>query len=109
VFKLQIACTRKEKESRTSTLSHDDLYINHEVRSSHLKWMPQGEQGAVFADKLQAPTNGDIVLAKMRPGQEIDMECHAVKGVGKDHAKFSPVGTFFLFSRFVFRILRLFI
>jgi DNA-directed RNA polymerase I and III subunit RPAC1 len=70
--------------------------------------MPQGEQGAVFAHKLLAPTNRDIVLAKMRPGQEIDMECHAVKGVGKDHAKFSPVGTFF-FSLFAFRMLGLFI
>ena len=26
--------------------------------------------------------------------QEIDVKMHAVKGIGKDHAKFSPVGTF---------------
>jgi DNA-directed RNA polymerase I and III subunit RPAC1 len=38
------------------------------------------------------PTNPNIVLAKLRPGQEIDMELHAVKSVGKDHAKFCPVG-----------------
>ena len=25
--------------------------------------------------------------------QEIDVRCHAVKGIGKDHAKFSPVAT----------------
>ena len=31
----------------------------------------------------------------MRPGQGVEMEMHAVKGFGKDHAKFSPaVGTF---------------
>ena len=36
----------------------------------------------------------DIVLAKLRPGQEIEMELHAIKGVGKEHAKWSAVGTF---------------
>ena len=35
----------------------------------------------------------DILLAKMRPGQCIDLEAHAVKGVGSDHAKWSPVAT----------------
>lgn len=28
----------------------------------------------------------------MRPGQEIHAFMHAVKGIGRDHAKFSPVG-----------------
>ncbi|KAJ7122596.1 hypothetical protein C8R43DRAFT_899885, partial [Mycena crocata] len=40
-----------------------------------------------------APTNPNIVLAKLRPGQQVDITLHAVKGVGKDHAKFSPVAT----------------
>jgi DNA-directed RNA polymerase I and III subunit RPAC1 len=35
----------------------------------------------------------DILLAKMVAGQEIELEAHCVKGLGKDHAKFSPVGT----------------
>ena len=35
----------------------------------------------------------DIVLAKLRPGQHISLECHAVRGTGKEHAKFSPVCT----------------
>ena len=29
----------------------------------------------------------------MRPGQCIDLEAHAVKGIGADHAKWSPVAT----------------
>ena len=41
-----------------------------------------------------APTRPKIVLAKLRPGQVISVECHAVKGIGQDHAKFSPVGKF---------------
>jgi DNA-directed RNA polymerase I and III subunit RPAC1 len=39
------------------------------------------------------PTNPDILIAKLRPGQCIDVEIHAIKGVGSDHAKFSPVAT----------------
>ncbi len=35
----------------------------------------------------------DILLAKMRPGQCIDLEAHCVKGVGAEHAKWSPVAT----------------
>ena len=34
-----------------------------------------------------------VLLCKLRPGQEIDVECVARKGIGKDHAKFSPVAT----------------
>jgi hypothetical protein len=30
----------------------------------------------------------------MRPGHELDLKLHAVKGIGKDHAKFSPVGKY---------------
>ena len=30
--------------------------------------------------------------------KEIDLKMDAVKGIGKDHAKFSPVGTFILQS-----------
>lgn len=33
-----------------------------------------------------------ILICKMKPGQEIHAYMHAVKGIGKDHAKFSPVG-----------------
>jgi DNA-directed RNA polymerase I and III subunit RPAC1 len=33
----------------------------------------------------------DTLIAKLKPRQEIECEIHAVKGQGKDHAKFSPV------------------
>ncbi|KAF9496024.1 insert subdomain of RNA polymerase alpha subunit [Pleurotus eryngii] len=85
VFKLQVACTR--------STNREDPYINDQVLSGHLTWEPVGEQVDVFAHKAPAPTNPNIVLAKLHPGQEVNMELHAVKGVGKDHAKFSPVAT----------------
>ncbi|KAI0685575.1 insert subdomain of RNA polymerase alpha subunit [Cytidiella melzeri] len=86
VFQLKAECSRAPRGSGKE-------YINDEVKSGDLVWVPQGEQEVVFADKPPAPTNKNIVLAKMRPGQEIDMELHATKNVGKEHAKWSPVAT----------------
>lgn len=40
-----------------------------------------------------APVHPDILLAKLRPGQEIKVEMHCIKGIGADHAKFSAVAT----------------
>ena len=41
------------------------------------------------------PTNPDILIAKLRPGQVIRLQMHCNKGIGGDHAKFSPVATAF--------------
>jgi DNA-directed RNA polymerase I and III subunit RPAC1 len=35
----------------------------------------------------------DILIAKLRPGQVMKMTMHCNKGIGADHAKFSPVAT----------------
>ena len=37
--------------------------------------------------------NPGILVAKLRPGQRIKLRCHCIKGIGMDHAKFSPVAT----------------
>ena len=100
VFKVDIKCERKPGAPKGST-DPDELYINHEFLSKDIIWSPAGEQEEVFAGCPPAPINPNIVLAKLRPGQAINMELHAVKGVGKDHAKFSPVGSsFHFFNRF---------
>jgi DNA-directed RNA polymerase I and III subunit RPAC1 len=93
VFRLAVSCARNNPAPTPPTTDSTKLYTNSEVLSSHLEWDPQGEQAVVYADNPPAPTNPNIVLAKLRPGQEVEMEMHAVKGVGKDHAKFSPVAT----------------
>ena len=90
VFKLDVTCTRNTAAPKDATEA-SQLYINSEVLSGQLEWIPQGEQATVFPVP-PAPTNPNIVLMKLRPGQEVCMEMHAVKGVGKDHAKFSAVG-----------------
>ena len=59
--------------------------------SGDLEWIPQGNQRAEHGDI--APVHPDILLTKLRPGQEVDIEMNCVKGIGKEHAKWSPVGT----------------
>lgn len=46
----------------------------------------------MFNSSDVGPVEDNILIAKLRPGQEIDLALHAVKGIGADHAKFSPVG-----------------
>jgi DNA-directed RNA polymerase I and III subunit RPAC1 len=91
VFKLHVECTYNTAAPRDCT-DPAVLYNNPEVRAEHLQWISQGEQAEVFAARPPAPTIPEAVLVKLHPGQAIEMEMHAVKGVGKDHAKFSPVG-----------------
>ncbi|MCO5583486.1 hypothetical protein L7F22_037397 [Adiantum nelumboides] len=91
----------------------------HALRTTHLnnelQWLPNGSEYQVPSldkssktytsfscsqDTLLALKNDpivsrypDITLAKLRPGQCIELEAHAVKGLGKTHAKWSPVAT----------------
>ncbi|KAF2675268.1 putative DNA-directed RNA polymerase I and III subunit Rpc40 [Microthyrium microscopicum] len=39
------------------------------------------------------PMHPELLIAKLRPGQVIKIKTHAVKGIGADHAKFSPCAT----------------
>lgn len=58
-----------------------------------MKWLPVGKQAKLFAENPIRMGLDDVVIAKLRPGQEIEAHCHCVKGIGRDHAKFSPVAT----------------
>ncbi|CAJ1963847.1 unnamed protein product [Sphenostylis stenocarpa] len=89
------------------------------VKSDKLKWLPNGSElpcedvrsnaGSKpktftsftcsqdslpeFSGNSISVTYPDIILAKLGPGQEIELEAHAVKGIGRTHAKWSPVAT----------------
>eukprot|EP00548_Thalassiothrix_antarctica_P001813 CAMPEP_0194142784 /NCGR_PEP_ID=MMETSP0152-20130528/11999_1 /TAXON_ID=1049557 /ORGANISM="Thalassiothrix antarctica, Strain L6-D1" /LENGTH=405 /DNA_ID=CAMNT_0038841867 /DNA_START=65 /DNA_END=1282 /DNA_ORIENTATION=+ len=65
-------------------------YTKH-IYSRDLEWIPQGDQANHFEEIR--PVHEDILIAKLRPGQAMELEAHARKGIGKDHAKYSPVAT----------------
>lgn len=94
VLKLDVECTWAEGAVRGEQ-DPTKLYKNAHIYARDIKYEPVGRQPNFFKepDGLIRPVNPDILLAKMRPGQKIDMEMHCIKGIGADHAKFSPVAT----------------
>ncbi|TVU11115.1 hypothetical protein EJB05_44680 [Eragrostis curvula] len=101
VYKLHVSCG---KGSQRIT-----------VKSGELEWLPEGSQLSTtspaqagdtqktftsfsqsqkeISDKPLGVKFNDITIARLGPGQAIELEAHAVKGVGKVHAKWSPVAT----------------
>jgi len=66
-------------------------YTRH-VYSGDLEWVAEGDQETRFPKGIR-PVHEDILLAKLRPGQAIELEAHGRRGYGRDHAKYSPVAT----------------
>ncbi|XP_014479492.1 PREDICTED: DNA-directed RNA polymerases I and III subunit RPAC1 isoform X2 [Dinoponera quadriceps] len=91
-YELKVICTKNPQKSQESYLP-EETYKNSNVYSRDIKWVPIGRQAEIFpngAEQLRV-LEDDILICKMRPGHEIHAYMHAVKGISKDHAKFSPV------------------
>ncbi|XP_043275052.1 DNA-directed RNA polymerases I and III subunit RPAC1 [Venturia canescens] len=93
-YEMKVTCswnTQAPKDSRRP----DDIYKNNNVYSRDVRWVPIGRQSEIYprGEEQLGVLESDILVCKMRPGQEIHAFMHAVKGIGKDHAKFSPVAT----------------
>ncbi|RAK96372.1 DNA-directed RNA polymerase core subunit RPC40 [Aspergillus ibericus CBS 121593] len=93
VLRLDVECT-KNPDADPQEEDPRKLYKNAHVYAKDLTFHPVGRQDQFFVgmDTIQ-PVNPDILIAKLRPGQAIEMELHCIKGIGADHAKFSPVAT----------------
>ena len=98
-FKLHVICTKKNPGAKIEVKNaHDeDTHYNHaNVYTGDLEWIPIGDQQERFeAEGIPPPKplHDDILIAKLRPGQEIEMELICEKGIGRTHAKWSPVCT----------------
>ena len=93
-FKLHKICTKKSPNVPlilNDTHNDEELYHNANVYSGDLEWVPIGDQRERLGQIK--PLFDDILIAKLRPVQEIEMEMVCEKGTGKMHAKWSPVCT----------------
>lgn len=90
---LDVLCTRRA-DAEPGEKDPRKLFDHANVYASDLKFLPVGQQVEVFAgDQTIEPVNPDILVAKLRPGQQIQLMAHMHKGIGADHSKFSPVAT----------------
>lgn len=92
VLSLDVLCSRDPHAPLNST-NPQELYRNSHIYAKDLKFEPQGRQLDIFKDNPVRPADPDILIAKLRPNQEISLRAHCILGVGCDHAKFSPVAT----------------
>ncbi|OJD21200.1 hypothetical protein ACJ73_07461 [Blastomyces percursus] len=94
VLHLSVECTKNPQASANEE-DPQKLYNHAHVYAKDITFHPVGRQEAYFPEPhgIIRSANPDILLAKLRPGQKIDIEMHCIKGIGADHAKFSPVAT----------------
>lgn len=93
-LRLQVECTRNPSAA-PGERDPTKLYHNAHVYARDIEFVPSGRQVDIFKspEDVIRPVHPDILVAKLRPGQVIDLQMHMHKGIGADHAKFSPVAT----------------
>ena len=87
-FTLNVKC----EKNKNGVINNEQIFS----RDLNLEFL--GDQKNKFYDnKTKKYTiglvNDDIYLNKLAPGMEIDLVCYCVKGIGRTHAKWSPVCT----------------
>ena len=72
-----------QSENSLTITSRDLICLSHDFHPAH------------FSNETEERTSYDrgITIMKIGPGQKLKFEAIAVKGIGKEHAKWSPVAT----------------
>ncbi|EMR63209.1 putative dna-directed rna polymerases i and iii 40 kda polypeptide protein [Eutypa lata UCREL1] len=92
-LQLRVKCAHN-KDAAPDERDPKKLYHNAHVYASDITTELLGGQAKYFeGDGAVRPVYPDILIAKMRPGQELDIDMHMHKGFGWDHSKYSPVAT----------------
>lgn len=91
-------CERKPEYLRADKkiieeTSVEQIYTNTTIYSKDLVWNPIGNQKQIYENKPLAPVHDNIIINKLRENQEIEIDLFCEKGIGKTHAKWSPVAT----------------
>ena len=74
-----------------------NVYANDTIRpvyAGDLHWIPLGNQAQRFK-RVPQPAYPDMIIAKLSPGQHLQLRCYAVRGTSSQHAKWGSVYSFF--------------
>jgi hypothetical protein len=70
-----------------------ELHVNNpgqgikDVLSRDLKWVPTGDQAYQWQDRPPRSLYDDLLIARLEPGQEINLRAYAIRGTNDQHAK----------------------
>ena len=80
-FKLHVKCPANYPKGQSLHVYSKDLIFQPQTKAQQESKDPP------------RPVHSDILIAKLRPNQEIECELYCLRGTGKIHAKWSPVCT----------------
>lgn len=71
VLEFKVKCV-KDKKAAADEKDPKKAFINHVALSGSFEWVPMAEQVKRFGKNGIGMVHDDIVVAKLRPGQEIE-------------------------------------
>jgi len=80
----------------TGVITPEDLdeSLSKPIYARDFEWLPLSDaQAEKYKDNPPRPVHEDIIITRMRPGQEMEIELWLEKGIGSVHAKWNPVAT----------------